>query len=87
MPTEFRTTPCSSCGRPIVWGVDGEGQRIPLDPRPPVYHVAQTEDGRAVLVSRNRAAMVSHFATCPHASQHTRSRKAQADPIAGRATS
>lgn len=55
------------CGREIVWGVDGDGQRIPLDPRPPVYDVDETvEPPRAV---RRQGAMVSHFATCPDAGQ------------------
>jgi len=61
------TAPCRLCGREIVWGTDAERKRIPLDPRAPVYQV-QTEDGpelgEVLVATRDRGALVSHFATC-----------------------
>jgi len=69
---------CTSCGRRIVWGVKEDGTRIPLDPRAPVYRILGTNGRGEALVElcpleRNlRDAMVSHFATCPGASEHSR---------------
>jgi hypothetical protein len=61
------------CGREIVWGVDADGQRMPLDPRPPVYDVDEsTEPARA---TRRPGAMVSRFATCKDASRFSGSKR------------
>lgn len=57
------------CGRPIVWAKNTQsGKPIPLDPRPPTYVVTKEQDG-GVLAHRAETVMVSHFATCPMASQ------------------
>lgn len=61
---------CRGCGRPIVWIETPDGKRIPLDPKPPVYRV--TSDGRG---ERDRLCMVSHFATCPQASDFSASNR------------
>ncbi len=58
------TAPCKLCGKPIVWGKDDKGARIPLDPRAPVYAVRLMQGG-AVDAMRDPESMVSHFATCP----------------------
>lgn len=58
------------CGRPIVWAELESGGRVPLDPRAPVYSYTMHED--RIVASRNKGAMVSHFATCPKASNFTR---------------
>ena len=68
------TVPCKLCGRPIIWAVDRKGQRIPLDPKPAVYHVFV--DNGVLVAERDRpsenmmgapmAHLVSHFATCPN---------------------
>lgn len=68
-------TPCKGCGRTIVWGITKEGIKIPLDPKPPVYEFEDVEPGDHHLVARNKLAMVSHFATCPKASQFSGSKK------------
>lgn len=65
---------CRGCGKSIVWAETREGGKIPLDPVPPVYHVAFTEDGKRVISDRRRSSMVSHFATCPKASEFSRRR-------------
>jgi hypothetical protein len=72
---------CRGCGKPIIWGVTPEGKRIPLDPRPPVYVVdysAEAKEFVARLVPLEdgvRTHMVSHFATCPKASEFSGGRK------------
>ena len=62
-------TTCKGCGKKILWGTDG-GKHIPLDPSPPVYFYdgVNTAEGLP-LVSRERSAYVSHFATCSSANQ------------------
>ncbi len=61
----MRRTRCD-CGKWIVWGLDPEGQRIPLDPAAPCYRVLEEgqEGDLAVAVQRDRGALVNHFATC-----------------------
>lgn len=63
-PKDRDATPrCKRCGRKIVWGSDGFGKRIPLDPTPAVYKMWGIKDG-VTFVERERNAMVVHFATC-----------------------
>lgn len=61
---------CKSCGKKMHWGTTPEGKKIPLDAVAPVYHLA--EDGTA---HRLHDAHVTHFATCPSASQHSKKKK------------
>lgn len=80
----MKTSPCKGCGKDIVWGVTAEGTKIPLDPRAPVY--LAVDEGDRVLAERDRpgsnvtgqalAHYVSHFATCPKASEFGKGRKA-----------
>ena len=82
----MKTSPCKGCGKPIVWGVTEDGKRIPLDPRPPVY--LAVDEGDRVLAERAGpgqnfmgqalAHYVSHFATCPKASEFGKGRKRDA---------
>lgn len=74
---------CNSCGAKIIWAVTPKGARIPVDAIP-------TEDGNLVLEEHRGQLVAcvvgqepglfasprhkSHFATCPHASQHRRPR-------------
>jgi hypothetical protein len=69
---------CSSCGAEIIWAISDNGNRMPLDAKvekrftltfgdssdpewnPPVAHLANT--------------YISHFATCPNAAQHRKSK-------------
>jgi len=68
---------CRGCGLSIVWATDPDGKKIPLDPRPPVYNVDGLGPGDPVC-ERNRAAMVSHFATCSAANEFSRGRRKRA---------
>jgi hypothetical protein len=69
---------CRGCGKPIVWAVLVDGKKIPLDPRPPVYDQIGTAKDGSPMVQRARTCMVSHFATCPKASEFSGSRKEKA---------
>ena len=57
-------TACQDCGKEIVWGITGAGDKIPLDPGSPVYAPVGDGDERSVPVMRHRGAMVSHRAIC-----------------------
>jgi hypothetical protein len=75
---------CLSCRAPVVWGITGAGKRIPVDPDPVadgnlaigpetpprVRYLQPNED--PVRTSEWRG--VSHFATCPDAKLHRKSR-------------
>ena len=85
----MKASPCKGCGKPIVWGVTADGKRIPLDPRPVVYHaVEESEFENRVTCTRvpeatntagtKTACYVSHFATCPKASEFGKGRKRDA---------
>ena len=74
MPLETR--PCKGCGKPIVRGVTADGKRIPLDPRAAVYQVLDyggrvqaTRTGLLASAEGVSQCMVTHFATCPKASE------------------
>lgn len=75
---------CRGCGKDVVWARLPDGGKIPLDPRPPVYEVSEVTEadpnnpGQVVTVTtatRAPGKMVSHFATCPKASDFSRSKK------------
>lgn len=66
---------CKGCGKEIVWGLTGDGKKIPLDPKPPVYSFIGDGDEHSVPVIRHRGAMVTHFATCPEANRFSGSKK------------
>ena len=69
---------CEGCGKTIIWGKTHDGKRIPLDPSAPIYGVnVATTDGPVVCLipaadRKNQGPWVSHFATCPKASQFSR---------------
>lgn len=68
---------CQGCGKGVIWGIDAEGTRIPLDPIPAVYTLSgfpapnTTQQMPAVEVARAKRDefMVSHFATCKAANK------------------
>lgn len=72
---------CDSCGAPIRWVVTEGGKNMPIDAEP-------SEKGNLLLIDRyvrfvklaeredrDVPLYLSHFATCPFADAHRRSRK------------
>jgi hypothetical protein len=80
LPKSIRWAKCKGCGKRILFArvknQKGDLVHVPLDPAPPIYHIAFNEDGTAEAVrgTRNRL-MVSHFNTCPKANEFSGSRK------------
>ena len=70
---------CRGCGKKIIWGETEDGKKIPLDPRPPVYEVLRTASGEKTPIIRRTDCYVSHFATCPKASEFSGSKKKKGD--------
>lgn len=74
---------CRGCGKSILWAKDAVTQKaVPLDTTPPVYLVTQTPENNFHLARANQKFntgepmfFVSHFATCPKASDFSRNRK------------
>lgn len=73
----MKTVPCKGCHKPIVFAALSDGKMIPLDPRPPIYAALLWEDDQETpkTVERHFTAYVSHFATCPNASEFSAGRK------------
>ncbi len=70
---------CKGCGKEIIWAKNENGKMIPLDPRAPVYSIVK-DDGdafRCVRVDGDSDFIdyVTHFATCPKASDFSGSKK------------
>lgn len=61
-----RVVRCKSCNKKIVFGILEEGKKVPLDVVAPVYQLVGT---RAIRIHQG---YVSHFATCPDASKHSK---------------
>ena len=68
---KLKPAECKSCGKKILWALSHEGKRIPLDPTPPVYQV-QVIEGQETMCIRRTSVLVSHFATCPDATEHSK---------------
>ena len=75
----YKTTPCTSCKKPVIWTVTDKSKRMPVDAQPTADgSVALTVDGanvRARVVEvkfrfGRKDLHTSHFATCPNAAQH-----------------
>ena len=70
----MKTSQCKGCGKPIVWAhimKDGKrtGKKVPLDPRPAVYRLKSWDDEEYEATQALQIeGMVSHFSTCPKAS-------------------
>jgi hypothetical protein len=69
---------CGSCGAAIVWAKTSNDKPMPLDAEPSSDGNIQYAYGRAIYLgteereASNEPLYVSHFATCPQASQHRR---------------
>ena len=73
---------CKGCGARILWGLaDGGRTRVPLDLSAPVYTtVGRLNIGdETVGVARLRGTYVSHFSTCPKATE-MKSKKRSTNP-------
>lgn len=79
---------CKSCGAPILWAVsETTGKQHPIDVAPvsngnalliwPDYVPRGMPEAPPTVqfVKTGRGAHRSHFASCPHASQHRRPRR------------
>lgn len=64
--------PCRACGAPLIFAKTPEGKTVPLDKSAPVYLVAET--GLAIRANR---CFVSHFKSCPKASEFSAGKKAE----------
>jgi len=62
---------CKSCGAAILWVVMGTGARMPLDPKP---QKLVTLDDMPEARGYVHDCYASHFATCPNAAQHRKSK-------------
>lgn len=78
---------CRSCGHEVVWAITSTGKKMPMDvPNDPkgtfvLFALADGDNYRAEKFSAENPAhsnlkkrFTSHFATCPQADAHRRSR-------------
>lgn len=72
---------CSTCGAEIVWAITQAGKRTPLDAKPVRVAIAardtegaEIRDGDALVIGGSANGHQSHFATCPNAASHRRTR-------------
>jgi hypothetical protein len=70
---------CRSCGAAIFWALTTTGRKVPLDADPVEaeaeagrYALLWPDDGRTPRAIHRPALYLTHFATCPNASQHRR---------------
>lgn len=76
------TTECKRCGRPIIWRKSTKtGADIPLDARRGQVYLARS--GVAICVPLDDA-YVTHFATCPHASEFGKGRPSTSEAAGDR---
>lgn len=72
----MKRSACKTCGRAIIWvsapSTDGKSLvKVPLDAIAPTYRVLDA-DSEPAVAARADDVFVSHFATCPQASEHSR---------------
>jgi len=72
---EPRPGTCSSCGAAIVWVTTPAGKPMPLDAEPQKRVVLGRQTGLAHVLDT----WTPHWATCPNADQHRRTRPATLD--------
>lgn len=69
---------CRSCGAAITWARSEDGRAMPIDKDPVAGGNLVVENGVARVAAPDlfdqRPRHVSHFATCPQAKEHRRSR-------------
>lgn len=65
---------CRACGKLLIFAVTDAGMRVPLDTVAPTFSVQQEGD-RSLRAARSET-FVSHFATCPAATDFSRKGRA-----------
>lgn len=65
---------CKTCGKTIVWAISPSGANIPLQPVPG-YLVEVGASGMPCAARTDAPVYISHFLTCPQASQHSKKGK------------
>lgn len=73
---------CGSCGASIWWSVTEAGKSMPIDATPDPDGIVFIDRGVAkvlgpielALLAEGAPRWTSHFATCPNADEHRRSR-------------
>lgn len=69
---------CRGCGKEMVWAKTADGRAIPIDLRPVIYRIIGPGPNYAAARVPTGEYAVSHFATCPKASEFSsRGKKAQ----------
>jgi hypothetical protein len=68
---------CKGCNQEIFFARTATGRLIPLDATSLVYETASVDANGTHHVVIRRFAWVSHFRTCPKATEFSRSRSAQ----------
>lgn len=64
--------PCRSCGVELIFAKTADGKTVPVDARQhPIYRIVATGGGN-YLAERIESARISHFVTCPNATEHSR---------------
>jgi hypothetical protein len=63
MAREIKRCKSRKCNMRVLWVRDIEGNKIPLDPEPKVYHVGADMTGAEVATLVDNF-YVSHWATC-----------------------
>lgn len=60
------TKPCFGCGKPVIWARTERGKLMPLDATAQCFEIEE-KDGE-LYCRRVENTHVTHFATCPKAS-------------------
>ena len=68
----MKVTTCKSCGAKIVWIKTQNGRSMPCDEEQVEYQ--KNYRGSALTPIVDGIGYVSHFATCPNADKHRRTR-------------
>lgn len=78
-----RPATCRSCGAAIVWCKTANGKTMPVDAEPADSGNVRVADGIATVLgalevhaarAAGEALRLSHFASCPQAAEHRRTR-------------
>ena len=74
-------TLCKGCSKEILWAIDDNGTKHPLDTTPPTYVVIEDAKKKGAFRAVRSMAYVSHFATCPLANTFSKRNKPKEDGL------